>query len=162
MYDKWLPKNFTRLCSVIDDLQSNPDFNVPLLWEGTGLSQCLKVIISPDRTPTQPRCSREMIVKQTLSGSQDVTPNTSFTQLGPFKKPRIRPSKSGAWFWSTIRSSFGPGLFFLWNCEAIPSGSTAHGYVRTDLRFLLVLLLPTVKTDAPIHSPRTMEVLPRF
>jgi hypothetical protein len=41
-YDTWVPNHFTRLCSVVNELQSDPDFDVPPLSEGTGLSQALK------------------------------------------------------------------------------------------------------------------------
>jgi hypothetical protein len=39
VYDTWMPNHFKRLCSVMDELPSDPDFNVPPLSEGTGHSQ---------------------------------------------------------------------------------------------------------------------------
>lgn len=39
LYKAWMPTHFKRLCSVIDELQSKPDFTVPRLSEETGLCQ---------------------------------------------------------------------------------------------------------------------------
>ncbi|PNP49477.1 hypothetical protein THARTR1_09799 [Trichoderma harzianum] len=41
VYDIWMPKHFKRICSAIDQLPSDLNFNVPALSESTGLSQRL-------------------------------------------------------------------------------------------------------------------------
>jgi hypothetical protein len=41
VYDTWMPKHFENICSAIDQLPSDLDFDVPPLSEATGLSQGL-------------------------------------------------------------------------------------------------------------------------
>ncbi|KAF2001131.1 hypothetical protein P154DRAFT_490438 [Amniculicola lignicola CBS 123094] len=81
VYDVWMPIHFKRLCSVIDALPPEHDWDVPPLSEGTGLSQVFESHhLSRSNTDSQ----------VSLPESQDVTPNTSFSQPGPFKNPRKR------------------------------------------------------------------------
>ncbi|KAI1092911.1 hypothetical protein F5B19DRAFT_501885 [Rostrohypoxylon terebratum] len=42
VYDTWMPDHFKRICSAIDQLPSELDFNVPALSESTGLSRGLE------------------------------------------------------------------------------------------------------------------------
>lgn len=46
LYDLWMPKHFQRICSAIDQLPSNLDFDVPLLPE-TGLARSTRTDICP-------------------------------------------------------------------------------------------------------------------
>lgn len=81
VYDIWVPNHFKRLCSVIDELPSKPDWVVPPLSAGTGFSQ-----------PNTDFASvlQEDDSQASLSLSQDVTSNTSFSHSRPSKKPRKR------------------------------------------------------------------------
>jgi hypothetical protein len=38
VYDIWMPKHFENICSAIDQLPSDLNFDVPPLSDGTGLS----------------------------------------------------------------------------------------------------------------------------
>ncbi len=57
--------HFERLCSVIDDLSSELDFDVPPLSQDSGLSQDLEFIISRDPSWSR-QLRQEMIVIQVL------------------------------------------------------------------------------------------------
>ena len=81
VYDKWMPGHLERLLSAIDQIPPNINFE---LSESASFSQ-------------EPQASQQSISSVTmleggnsqpsLVGSQEVTPNTSFTDQ-PFKKPR--------------------------------------------------------------------------
>lgn len=91
VYDTWVPNHFKRLCSVIDELPTEHDFDVPPLSEGTGLSQVFESHrLSQQSNPDSASLLQEDDSQTSIPGSQDVTPNTSFSQPGPFKKPRKR------------------------------------------------------------------------
>ena len=90
LYDTWMPDHFKRLCSVIDELQSEPDFGVPPLSEGTGLSQVFESHHLSRSNTNLASPSREGDSQASRCGTQDITPNTSFSQLGSFRKPRKR------------------------------------------------------------------------
>jgi hypothetical protein len=91
VYDTWMPNFFRRLCSVIDELPSEYDFEVPPLSEGTGLSQVFgghHLSRSNTGPPSVLRGGDDS--QASLPGPQDITPNTSVSQPGPPKKPRKR------------------------------------------------------------------------
>ncbi|KAK3347240.1 hypothetical protein B0T25DRAFT_625268 [Lasiosphaeria hispida] len=48
VYDIWMPAHFKKVCSAIDQLPSNLDFEVPPLSEATGLSQDLGNLLQSD------------------------------------------------------------------------------------------------------------------
>lgn len=77
VYDTWMPAHYKKLCSAIDQLPSNLDFEVPPLSDATGLSQDLGNLLQsgPDfaSMPTD-RDSQISNVEQ-----HAVTPGTSFT-----------------------------------------------------------------------------------
>ncbi|KAK4242980.1 hypothetical protein C7999DRAFT_45091 [Corynascus novoguineensis] len=76
VYDTWMPKHFERICSAIDQLPSNLDFDVPPLSEATGLSQNLVNLMQSGA------CSAS-------SGEQQaVTPDTSFSGVPKRRKGR--------------------------------------------------------------------------
>ncbi|KAF2245814.1 hypothetical protein BU26DRAFT_552856 [Trematosphaeria pertusa] len=80
VYDVWMPTHFKRLCSAIDALPQELDFDVAPLPQGSGLSQDLE----------SHHLSQSFAASQTgddESRSGDTTPNTSFTQ-GASKRPR--------------------------------------------------------------------------
>ncbi|KAK4148755.1 hypothetical protein C8A00DRAFT_47474 [Chaetomidium leptoderma] len=68
VYDTWMPAHFKNICSAIDQLPSNLDFDVPPLSEATGLSQDF---------------SQSSIAEQ-----QAVTPDTSFSGVAKRRKGR--------------------------------------------------------------------------
>ena len=90
VYDTWVPNHFKRLCSVIDELPPEHDWDVPPLSEGTGLSQVFESHHLSRSNTDSASVLREDDSQESLPGSQDVTPNTSFSQPGPFKKLRKR------------------------------------------------------------------------
>ena len=90
VYDTWVPNHFKRLCSVIDKLPPEHDWDVPPLSEGTGLSQVFESHHLSRSNTDLASVLQEDDSQESLPGSQDVTPNTSFSQPGPFKKPRKR------------------------------------------------------------------------
>ncbi|KAF2000645.1 hypothetical protein P154DRAFT_192223 [Amniculicola lignicola CBS 123094] len=89
VYDVWMPTHFKRLCSAIDDLPAELDFDVPPLQD-SGLLEGLE--------------SHHLLGSFTDSASQtgdgdgqsgvgDVTPTTSFTQQGASKRLRRKVTK---------------------------------------------------------------------
>ncbi|KAL8702789.1 MAG: hypothetical protein Q9201_004044 [Fulgogasparrea decipioides] len=90
VYDTWVPNHFKRLCSVIDELPPEHDWDVPPLSEGTGLSQVFKSH-HLSRSNTDLACApQEHDSQASLPGSQEITPNTSLSQPEFIKKPRKR------------------------------------------------------------------------
>jgi hypothetical protein len=93
VYDIWMPKHLGRIRSVIDELPSDFDFEVPLLPEESGLSQDLgshhlsRSFIEPGPFPVE-RGSQSGIVD-----AASITPDTSFTGQGTSKKPRKNVAK---------------------------------------------------------------------
>lgn len=92
LYDIWMPKHFKRLCSVIE-LQSEPDFDIPPLSDGTGLSQVFESQHLFQSNVESASLLQEDDSQMSRPGSQDVTPNTSFSQPGFFKKPQKRRAR---------------------------------------------------------------------
>ena len=84
VYDTWVPNHFKRLCSVIDKLPPEHDWDVPPLSEGTGLSQVFESHHLSRSNTDLASVLQEDDSQESLPGSQDVTPNTSFSQPGPF------------------------------------------------------------------------------
>ncbi|KAF2005443.1 hypothetical protein P154DRAFT_338111 [Amniculicola lignicola CBS 123094] len=88
VYDIWMPKHLDRICSVIDELPPDFDFEVPLLPEESGLSQdleshhLLRSFTGPESLPGE-RDSQSGIVDV-----GDITPDTSFTGQGASKRSR--------------------------------------------------------------------------
>jgi len=48
VYDTWMPKNFENICSAINQLPSELNFDVPPLPEATGLSQDFGSLMQSD------------------------------------------------------------------------------------------------------------------
>jgi hypothetical protein len=94
VYDIWMPMHFKRICSVIDNLPHNINFEVSELQpsEASGLSQvfedqCFSQQSNPDTTSLVGNDDSQ----SSFAGS--VTPNTSLshgTEQGAFKKPKRR------------------------------------------------------------------------
>ena len=78
VYDTWMPAHFKNICSAIDRLPSELNFDVPPLSEATGLSQDLGNLMQSDAScasvPDE-RGSQSSNVEQ-----QAVTPGTSFSE----------------------------------------------------------------------------------
>ena len=89
VYDVWMPLHHKRICSAIDEIASDIDF---------GLSQSASFAEGVELQNSQQSNAEsvsELEVDDSLVGSQDNTPNTSYTQSTErqFKKPR---NKRGA------------------------------------------------------------------
>ncbi|KAL7786361.1 hypothetical protein V8C37DRAFT_392091 [Trichoderma ceciliae] len=87
VYDLWMPSHFKRICSAIDELPSDMDFNDPSL-PATGLSQSLESHhLSLSDVASLP------IEDDTPSSNakpEVLTPSTSFTDHGAAKKRKGR------------------------------------------------------------------------
>jgi hypothetical protein len=99
VYDIWMPKHFKRICSVIDELPPDINFEVSELQpsEASGLSQ----VFEDQSFSQQSNRDTTSLVgnddnQSSLAGS--VTPNTSLshgTEQGAFKKPKRRRLGAG-------------------------------------------------------------------
>ena len=87
VYDIWMPKHLARIHSVIDNLPSDLDFEVPALSEATGLSQGLEGS-HLSQQHTEPESLFEDSGNQPSIANQDVTPSTSFTTPETPKRPK--------------------------------------------------------------------------
>ncbi|ROW10268.1 hypothetical protein VMCG_01927 [Cytospora schulzeri] len=80
IYDEWMPAHFKKICSAIDQLPSDLDFDVPPLPEATGLSQDLGGLLQSDAAP------EEQDTQSSHAVQQEATPDTSFTRPSVVKK----------------------------------------------------------------------------
>ncbi|KAK4664871.1 uncharacterized protein QC763_0075240 [Podospora pseudopauciseta] len=78
VYDTWMPAHFKNICSAIDRLPSNLDFDVPPLSEATGLSQDLGNLMQSDASCAS--IPDERGSQSSNAGQQAVTPGTSFSE----------------------------------------------------------------------------------
>jgi len=99
VYDIWMPTHFKRICSVIDELPSEINFELSQqseleFPEASGLSQELEGHrLSQQTDPESASLLEERDSQPSLGSSQDMTSNTSLsqgTQRGPFKVPKKR------------------------------------------------------------------------
>jgi hypothetical protein len=96
VYDKWMPTHLKRICSVIDDLPLDPDFEVSEQSEPgeSGLSQGLESHHLSDQSSYDAASLLEEADSQSSRvGSREVTPDTSLSQRidgKAFKKPKKR------------------------------------------------------------------------
>jgi hypothetical protein len=96
VYDIWMPTHFKRICSVIDELPPNINFEVSELQsERSGLSQVFEdQSLSQQSNPDSMSLAGKDDSQSSLAGS--ITPNTSLshgTEQGAFKKPKRRRSR---------------------------------------------------------------------
>ena len=82
VYDTWMPSHFKKICSAIDQLPSDLDFEDPSLPE-TGLSQGLESHHLSQSDATSPPVEEN---SQSSAKLEVVTPSTSFTDQGTIKK----------------------------------------------------------------------------
>lgn len=121
VYNAWMPTHLKRLCSIIDNLPADLDFEVSKLGE-SGLSQGLESHHLSDQSSHDAASMLEEADRQSSRvGSRDVTPDTSLSQRidgKAFKKPkkRARPvelhqSQDAVWRWEFFQSDrlFGKG-----------------------------------------------------
>jgi hypothetical protein len=95
IYDIWMPTHLKRICSVIDALPPDINFEVSQQSEPgeSGLSQGLESHHLSDQTSHDAASLEEANSQSSHIGSRDVTPDTSQSQRiegGAFKKPRKR------------------------------------------------------------------------
>ncbi|KAK3350356.1 hypothetical protein B0T25DRAFT_520339 [Lasiosphaeria hispida] len=84
VYDIWMPAHFKKVCSAIDQLPSNLDFDVPPLSEATGLSQDLGNLMQANAGSISVPIEQDS--QPSNAKPQGVTPDTSFTGPGPVKR----------------------------------------------------------------------------
>ena len=98
VYNIWMPTHFERICSVIDKLPSDLDFELSQqselqFPEESGLSQELEGRHLSQQANADSTSLREEDNQSSLADLQDITPNTSLsqrTEQGLFKKPKKR------------------------------------------------------------------------
>ncbi|KAK4170696.1 hypothetical protein QBC36DRAFT_125728 [Triangularia setosa] len=78
VYDTWMPKHFENICSAINQLPSDLDFDVPPLSEATGLSQDLGNLMRSDASCAS--IPDERGSQSSNAEQQAVTPGTSFSE----------------------------------------------------------------------------------
>jgi hypothetical protein len=95
VYDIWMPTHLMRICSVIDELSPDLDFEVSQQSEPveSGLSQGLESHYLSDRSSHDAASLDEAESQPSRVGSRDITPDTSLSQRidgKAFKKPKKR------------------------------------------------------------------------
>lgn len=89
VYELWMPSHFKKLCSAIDQLPSELDFDDPSM-PSTGLSQDLQShhLIQSDADLLSPHSEQDS--QGSTSKEETATPSTSFTNSGTAKKRKGR------------------------------------------------------------------------
>jgi hypothetical protein len=96
VYDIWMPTHFKRICSVIDELPSDINFELSQqseleFPEASGLSQELESHHLLQQSITDSTSLLEELDSQSsLGSSQDMSSNTTPSQRGTFKVPKKR------------------------------------------------------------------------
>jgi hypothetical protein len=78
VYDTWMPAHFKNICSAIDQLPSDLNFDVPPLSEATGLSQDLDNLMQSDTSYASIPDKRDS--QSSNAEKPAVTPSTSFSE----------------------------------------------------------------------------------
>ncbi|KAK9360701.1 hypothetical protein V1504DRAFT_468987 [Lipomyces starkeyi] len=89
VYDTWMPAHFKKICSAIDQLPANLDFDVPSLPE-TGFSQDLENHHLPQSDADTVPLSVEHDGQSSDTGQKRGTSGTSFTDPGTVKRRKGR------------------------------------------------------------------------
>ncbi|KAI9684129.1 MAG: hypothetical protein M1829_003399 [Trizodia sp. TS-e1964] len=95
IYDIWMPTHLKRICSVINELPLDLDFEVSQQSQlgESGLSQGLESHYLSNQSSYDAAPLEKAISQATRIGSQDITPDTSLSQRidgNAFKKPKKR------------------------------------------------------------------------
>ncbi|TLS20472.1 uncharacterized protein PpBr36_11350 [Pyricularia pennisetigena] len=86
VYDTWMPDHFQRICSAIDRLPSEVDFDVSPLSEATGLSQELESLMQSETSfISEPL---EEVLPLTHARQQGPSLDTSYTGPGVTKRKK--------------------------------------------------------------------------
>ncbi|KAK0655516.1 hypothetical protein B0T16DRAFT_319730 [Cercophora newfieldiana] len=83
VYDTWMPKHFENICSAVDQLPLNLDFDVPPLSEATGLSQGVGSLMQPAACSAS---AGEQDSQSSIAEQQAVTLDTSFSGVAKKRK----------------------------------------------------------------------------
>ncbi|KAJ4327510.1 hypothetical protein N0V84_002036 [Fusarium piperis] len=89
VYDKWMPAHFKKICSAINQLPANLDFDVPSLSE-TGLSQNLESHHLLQLDADTVSLPVEQDSQSGDAGQEKGTPGTSLTDAGAAKRRKGR------------------------------------------------------------------------
>lgn len=92
-HDLWMPTHFKRICSAIDQLPSNLDFDDPSL-PGTGLSQNLESHYLSQSHADSASPPVEQNSQSSNARQEGITPSTSFTD------PETTKRRKGKKQWS--------------------------------------------------------------
>lgn len=85
VYDTWMPAHFKNICSAINQLPSDLDFDVPALSEATGLSQDLG---NGMQSAACSASAGEQDSQSSIAKQQAVTPDTSSSRVANRRKGR--------------------------------------------------------------------------
>ncbi|KAK3900113.1 hypothetical protein C8A05DRAFT_45977 [Staphylotrichum tortipilum] len=91
VYDTWMPKHFENICSAINQLPSDLNFDVPPLSEATGLSQDLGNLMQSDASCASVPDERGS--QSSNAEQQAVTPGTSFSEPKRSELKRSEPKR---------------------------------------------------------------------
>ena len=91
VYDTWMPAHFKNICSAIDQLPSDLNFDVPPLSEATGLSQDLGNLMQSDASCASVPDERGS--QSSNAEQQGVTPGTSFSEPKRSEPKRSEPKR---------------------------------------------------------------------
>ncbi len=99
VYDIWMPTHFKRICSVIDDLPADLDFEVSQQSElgESGLSQVLESHHLSDQSSRNAASLEEADSQSSRISSRGITPDTSLCQdrRGSIQKAKEKGSARG-------------------------------------------------------------------
>ena len=100
LYDTWMPAHFRRICSVIDDLPAGVNFDLSQqselqFTESFGLSQELESYSIVQSSASSQHSQMEGGYQSSGGDNQDITPNPSVTEKGPFQRPRRERIRGG-------------------------------------------------------------------
>ncbi|KAF7520289.1 hypothetical protein G7054_g12825 [Neopestalotiopsis clavispora] len=90
IYDTWVPEHFKRICSAIDELPSELNFDVPALSESTGLSQHLESLGRSEVDSASVFAEED---NQSLEAGEMESTATSSSKQAPPSKRRRSPVK---------------------------------------------------------------------
>ncbi|KAK3669157.1 hypothetical protein LTR78_010963 [Recurvomyces mirabilis] len=93
VYDIWMPKHFQRICSAIHEFPPDVNFDVSQqselqCTEGSGLSRDVEFYSLAQSSAGSGSAEAQADSQSSVVDAQDITPNTSLTTGGAFKRPR--------------------------------------------------------------------------
>ena len=93
VYDAWMPTHFERICSVIDELPAEMDFNALQRLQDSRISQDLGSHRLSQSNMELVSSSEGLDSQSVIVDAANITPDTSFTGQGTTKRPRSNATK---------------------------------------------------------------------